>query len=255
MTVIERLKAKKNEFENQHDALTHSSVPKSTLKKKVEILDELIKAYQSTSTPVDLSKAEEILSQQVGFEEQKEKVLNSLKIKDYCENRNIKKDPLIFCLIGPPGVGKTTFAQLIAQALKKKLFIVALGGLSNSSFLLGTNEGSLGTEVGQLTKALVETKTCKPLILLDEVDKVSSYGGNSAIHSCLNAVLDPTQNQEVLDYYLDVKLDFSQAIFIVTANDEKKIPGYLLSKTPEIVKLVGYSLKQKKEIANKFIQK
>src|SRR6185437_2836418 len=142
MTIIERLETKKNEFQNQHDALTHSSVPKSNLKNKIEILDELIKAYKSTSTPADLSKAEEILSQQVGFGEQKEKVLNSLKIKDYCESRNIKRDPLVFCLIGPPGVGKTTFAQILAQALNKKLFVVALGGVSNSSFLLGTNEGS-----------------------------------------------------------------------------------------------------------------
>jgi ATP-dependent Lon protease len=202
-----------------------------------------------------LAEVEEILNQQVGFEEQKEKVLNSLKIKDYCEKKNVKKDPLIFCLVGPPGVGKTTFVQLLAQALNKKLFTVALGGVSNCSVLLGTNESSLGTETGQLTKALTETQTCDPLILLDEVDKVNYYGGNSAVHDCLNAVLDPTQNQEVLDYYLDVKLDFSQVTFVVTVNEQKKIPKYLLSKTPEIVDLPGYNLEQKKEIANKFIQR
>jgi ATP-dependent Lon protease len=215
--------------------LTYSSVPKSILKKKIEILNELIAAYQSTSSPVNLTDAEDMLNQQVGFEEQKEKVLNSLKIKGYCEKKNVKKNPLIFCLIGPPGVGKTTFAQVLAQALKKKLFAVALGGAENSSILLGTNEGSPGTETGQLTKALMETKTCDPLILLDEIDKVNSYGGNSAIHNCLNAVLDPSQNQEVLDYYLDVKLDFSQVTFIVTVNDQKKIPEYLLSKKQKII--------------------
>jgi len=99
MTVIEVLKAKKSEFQNQHDALAHSSIPKNTLKKKIEILDELITAYQSTPSPTNLSETEEILDQQVGFEEQKKRILNSLRIKEYCERKNVKKDPLILCLI------------------------------------------------------------------------------------------------------------------------------------------------------------
>src|SRR4051794_8317012 len=122
MTVIERLSAKKNEFQNQHDALAYSSVPKSILKKKIEILDELIAAYRSTSSPASLSEAEKILNQQVGFEEQKEKILNSLKIKSYCEQNNFQRSPLILFLVGPPGVGKTTFAKVLSQALKKEFF-------------------------------------------------------------------------------------------------------------------------------------
>src|ERR1043166_478601 len=167
MTVINRLNAKKNEFQSQYDALAYSSVPKSTLKKKIEIINDLIAAYQSTSSPFSLSEAEGILNQQVGFKEQKEKVLNSLKIKSYCERNNVQRDPLVLFLVGPPGVGKTTFAKLLAQALKKEIFMVALGGVSDISLLLGSNENSLGTEVGQLTKALIETKTHNPLILLD----------------------------------------------------------------------------------------
>src|SRR4051794_28645484 len=174
MTVIERLNAKKSEFQSQHDALAYSSVPKSTLKKKIEIVNELITAYQSTSSPASLSEAEEILNQQVGFEEQKKKILSSLKIKGCCERNSIQRDPLVLFLVGPPGVGKTTFAKVLAQALKKEFFMVALGGTSDSSLLLGSNENSLGTEVGQLTKALIETKTHNPLILLDEFDKVNS---------------------------------------------------------------------------------
>jgi ATP-dependent Lon protease len=253
MTVIERLEAKKNEFQSQYDNLTYSSVPKSILKKKIEILNELIAAYHSVASSASLSEAEEILNQQVGFEEQKKEILDSLKIGGYCKRNNFQRDPLILFLVGPPGVGKTTFAKILARALKKEFFMVALGGMSDSSLLLGTNENS-GTEVGQLTRSLIETKTHNPLILLDEFDKVISYKGNSSIHSCLNAVLDPVQNKEILDHYLDVKLDFSHVTFIITVNDQSEIPEYLLSRMSVVIKLSGYTLEQKKEIAQQFIQ-
>ncbi|CAG8628710.1 9824_t:CDS:2 [Ambispora leptoticha] len=256
MTIIEQLNSKKDELEerlnNQYSG--GGSRRRDILKHKITKIEALIAAYHSTPPPVNLSETEEILNQQVGFEEQKEKVLNSVKIKNYCEHNSVKREPLILCLVGSPGVGKTTFARVLAQALKKEFFMVALGGMSDSSLLLGVSEDSSGTETGQLTKALVETKTCDPLILLDEIDKVNSYGGNSSIHNCLNAILDPVQNQEIHDYYLDVKLDFSQVTFIVTVNDRKKIPKYLLSRMPVIVELPGYSNEQKKEIAHKFIK-
>ncbi|CAG8550752.1 6111_t:CDS:2 [Gigaspora margarita] len=238
MTVIDRLSAKRIELEIRlNNSYQGGSQRRETLLYKIKKIEELIDAYQAISSPIDFSEAEKLLNQQVGFTELKEKILNSLKIKDYCEQRNIKKDPLILCLVGPPGVGKTTLAALLAQALKKEFFAVSLGGMSDNSLLVGANESSSGTEIGQLAKALTETKTHDPLILLDEIDKVDSYGGNSAIHSCLSSVLDPVQNPEILDYYLDVKLDFSKVTFIVTANDLNKIPKYLLSRTPLIVDL------------------
>lgn len=257
MTVIERLNAKKIELEERLAGQNQQwgSQRKETLQHKLKKIEELITAYQSPTLSVNLSETEEVLNQQVGFAREKEKILNNLKVKDYCEQKNIKKGPLILCLVGPPGVGKTTFSQLLAKALKKKFFMVALGGISDSSLLLGVSESSSGTEVGQLTKAFAETKSHDPLILLDELDKINSYKGNSAVYGCLNTVLDPVQNKEVLDYYLDIKLDFSQATFIITVNDESEIPQYLLSRMPVIVKLHGYNLGQKKEIACKFIQK
>ena len=134
MTVIERLSAKKNEFQNQHDALAYSSVPKSILKKKIEILDELIAAYRSTSSPASLSEAEKILNQQVGFEEQKREILESLEITKFREKKGIQQTPLILCLIGPTGSGKSTFAQILAQSLKKKFFSIVINSASQGFF-------------------------------------------------------------------------------------------------------------------------
>src|SRR5579862_4381925 len=127
MTVNERLNAKKDELEERlSNSYQGGSQRGETLKYKIKKIKELIAAYQSSSPSVDLSEAEEILNQQVGFEEQKEKILNSLKIKGYCERNKVQRDPLVLFLVGPPGVGKTTFAKILAQALKKEFFMVAL---------------------------------------------------------------------------------------------------------------------------------
>jgi len=118
--------------------------------------------------------------------------------------------------------------------------------------LLGASENSSGTEIGQLAKSLVETKKCNPLILLDEIDKTGS-SFKTAIHDCLVNILDSAQNHEILDYYLDVKLDFSRATFVVTANDLGKIPNSLRSRML-VVELPGYKVEQKKAIVQKLIQ-
>ena len=230
MGVIERLNTKREELEERLSNLYHGgSQRRETLQYRIKKIDDLTDAYQATSFPVNLSEAEEILNQQVGFKEQKRRILESLEVAEFRERRGVQKDPLILCLIGPTGSGKTTFVQILAQALKKKFFSIALGGLSDASVLVGTSENSSGTEIGQLAKSLAETKARDPLILIDEIDKAGS-SFKTSIHDCLVNVLDPVQNQEILDHYLDVKLDFSQVTFIVTANDPKKIPDYLLSR-------------------------
>jgi ATP-dependent Lon protease len=254
MEVLDRLNAKKEELKKILSNLySGGSQRGGNLKHRIKRIDDLIDAYETINSSVNLLKAEEILNQQVGFEEQKKKILELLETTEFRESRNIQKSPLIFCLVGPIGVGKTTFAKIMSQALNKKLFSIALGGLSDASMLVGTSESSSGTEIGQLTKSLVETKTRDPLLLLDEIDKSGSLFKTS-IQDCLLSVFDKAQNQEVLDHYLDVKLDFSQVTFIVTANDPKKIPQQLLSRML-VIELPGYNLEQKKEIAKKFIEK
>lgn len=254
MTVIDRLNTKKLDLEERLSKLySGGSQRRETLEYRIKKIDELINVYRTISPPANLSDAKEILNQQIGFTEQKRKILESIEIAEFKISKGIQNDSPILCLAGPTGTGKTTLARILAQALKKKFFSISLGGLSDASILIGASENLSGVEMGQLAKGLVETKSSDPLILLDEIDKAGSTF-KTGIHDCLVSVLDPAQNQEILDHYLDVKLDFSRITFIVTANDLKKVPDYLRSRMT-IIELPGYSVEQKKEIANKIIQK
>jgi ATP-dependent Lon protease len=258
MTVNERLNSKKEELEERLAGQYHGgSQRREALQYKIKKIEELIEIYQlPPPSSLNLSEAEEVLDQQIGFEEQKRVILESLEteeIERFREQHNIPpKPPLILCFSGPPGIGKTSFAKVLAQALKREFFSISLTGLSDTSILSGTSENSSGTEIGRLTKALIETKTPNPVILLDEIDKSGSLFRN-VIHDYLVSILDPTQNQEIIDHYLDVKLDFSQVVFITTANDLQKISQPLLDRM-QIFELPGYTVEQKKEIAQRIIQ-
>jgi ATP-dependent Lon protease len=256
MEVIKRLINKKTELEkrwsNQYQG---GSQRKESLEYRIKMIEELANSYQTISLlPSNVVETAEILRQQVGFEEQKKRILEESKIEEFSKKNEVQKSPLILGLVGAPGVGKTAFAKLLAQSLQKKYFLIALGGLTDVSVLTGKSENSSGSEAGQLAKALIETKTCDPVILLDEIDKLGVFSQNS-LYNCLLNVLDEEQNQEILDYYLDVKLDFSRVTFIITANDFSKIPKPLRSRIGEIIKIPPYTIEQKKEIAQKFIQK
>ncbi|CAI2161722.1 1297_t:CDS:2 [Funneliformis geosporum] len=191
MSIIQRLATKKNELEKRLEGqYSGKSQGKEILQYKIEKLEELITIYGSASPSMSLTNARQMLDQQVGFEEQKKELLEKPK--------GIRPKPLILCLVGPTGTGKTSFSQIISQALGKKFFSVSLGGLSEISTLVGSEATSPATNMGQLAQALVETKTSDPVILLDEVDKTGL-----ALKNCLLNILDSTQNQSVLDYYLE----------------------------------------------------
>ena len=186
------------------------------------------------------------------------KVLNSSHYKmENVKNRIIEyallkdKNPdlenPIICLIGSPGVGKSTIARAIAKALKREFYKISVGGLNDSSELTGHRRTYLGAAPGKIMEALIKCGTNNPVILIDEVDKmVKDYKGDPA--SVLLDILDSNQNKEFIDNYIEESFDLSKVLFILTANDEDAIPIVLRDRL-EIIYVDNYTIYDKKEIA------
>lgn len=196
----------------------------------------------------DIAFAKKVLEEDhYGLKDIKERVLELIAVGKL--SGGIKGS--ILCLIGPPGVGKTSIGKSIARALKRPFYRFSVGGMRDEAEIKGHRRTYIGAMPGKMIQALKFTQTMDPVIMLDEVDKMgSSYHGDPA--SALLEVLDPEQNKDFLDHYLDVRCDLSNVLFIVTANVLDTIPEPLKDRM-DILRLSGYILEEKVKIAQKYL--
>ena len=196
----------------------------------------------------DLKKARRVLERDhYGMKEVKERILEFLAV------RKQKKDEkgAIICLVGPPGVGKTSVGRSIANALGKKYYRFSVGGMRDEAEIKGHRRTYIGAMPGKIIQGLKIVKTKSPVFLIDEIDKMGqSYNGDPA--SALLEALDSEQNKEFRDRYLDIPFDVSQVVFIVTANSLETIPEPLLDRM-EIIEMSGYTSNEKLNIAKKYL--
>nr|WP_321403718.1 endopeptidase La [uncultured Desulfobacter sp.] len=197
---------------------------------------------------IDIERAEKVLDRDhAGLSDVKERIIEFFAAGVY--KKDISGSIILF--VGPPGVGKTSIGKSIAEALGRKFYRFSLGGMRDEAEIKGHRRTYVGALPGKLVQALKDTAVANPVIMLDEVDKIgASYQGDPA--SALLEVLDPEQNAEFLDHYLDLRIDLSKVLFICTANTLDTIPGPLLDRM-DLIKLSGYITSEKLEIARKHL--
>ena len=201
----------------------------------------------STEDNKDISKIKNVLdNSHYGLNEIKERIIEYIATKDICD-----KDQSIICFVGPPGVGKTTMAKSIANALNKKFVKISVGGLDDVSEIIGHRKTYIGSYPGKIIQGLKKVKSNNPVFLIDEIDKMNSNNKSNPIASLLD-ILDKEQNNRFVDNYIEEEFDLSKVMFILTANDLSSIPTEIKDRL-EIIELNSYTIEEKESIAEEYI--
>ena len=250
---LQQLKASKEVKEkiakeiSRFKRLSTNSAESGVERAYIETLLELPWDKTSRETS-DLTRAEEILDRDhYGLEQVKERMLEFLAVRALTKQG---ESPII-CLVGPPGTGKTSIARSVAEALNKKYVRISLGGVRDEAEIRGHRRTYVGSMPGRIVNGLRQAGVKNPLMLLDEVDKVSSdYKGDTA--SALLEVLDAEQNRNFRDHYVEIPIDLSEVLFVVTANTTETIPRPLLDRM-EVIEVSSYTAAEKFHIAREHL--
>ena len=245
----ENVKAKAKEEISHYEMLPQATGESGVIRSYLEWLLS-IPWFEKSEDNADLKLAEKILDEDhYGLDKVKERILEYLAVKQMTKSL---KSPII-CLVGPPGVGKTSLAKSVARALDRKFVKVSLGGVKDEAEIRGHRRTYLGSMPGRIIQGMKKAGTLNPVFLIDEIDKMSSdYKGDPS--SAMLEVLDPEQNSQFSDHYIEEPYDLSDVLFIATANYKDNIPNELLDRL-EIIELSSYTEIEKLNIAKNHLIK